>query len=1352
MNLKNLHLFIWILLLVSYITNAQPANNLRFLANDINDRLPHSDVNTIIQDNFGFLWFGTYNGLCRYDGNNLKVFKKELYNPNSLSNSRILCLKELFDGSILIGTEAGGLNHYFPKSERIRVYNKKEDQGPSSDVIHTIFEAGDGSIWVGTGSGLDLMHAIGDSVYFEKVFSSANGVMEVAEDPEGTLLFSSGTEVFEKKKEARLYTPKIDLNSGVTSIMPLSKDQAIIGCEDGLHVIQGGNIRTILDFPIIEIYQAHDSMIWVGTRGYGLLKIDENFQVVNRYTSNKSDPGSLTSNEVSCLFEDHSGVLWVGTYGRGLNKLDLRAKKFDLYTNQPWEKNSLSGDRVISFFEDSQKQIWIGLRGNGINILDNENKIKTISDKGGSPFYGQSVSAFYKDPQGGLWVGSWGGGIVVFSQEKISTLLNGGNPPADTLLAGFQSVEKIVEDYEGHVWLSTTTDLLQYIPGQQDYYQGEFRTYSSKDIQNPITDSFIRDLYIEKGHLEGEKIVWVGTRNGLNRISLQDNEYSVMQIFSDPSDPMSLPGNFVSVITEDHRGSLWVSCLDGGIAKMISGRDGKSKVRFKVYSQADGLTNNDIETILEDEQGWFWMGGYGLTRFEPETGDVVGFDLNDGLQSNSFKVWAALKTRDGKLVFGGTKGFNIFNPGEIKINDIPPKLTFTDIKVNNEDIKVSSPTDGYKVLDSSILVTHHIKLPYKLNSFTLSFGALHFTSPENNQLKFRLEGVDAEWINVQGPETSRNYSQLKPGTYIFSFTGANSDNIWASAPRSLSITIQKPYWASNYAIALYLVITVVVLLVFRKYSIIQVKEMTQIKLERMRRDQKEELNRLKINFYTEVSHELRTPLSLISGPVSDILESHTLAANDHNKLEIVKRNAERMTNLVDEIMLFTEYGREISRIKAAEGDIIKFVREIQLFFNAEAAGRNIDFEFNPGVSEYMIYFDRDKLEKVFFNLLSNAFKFTPEGGSVTISAFEKDEKKRIVFSIFNTGEQIPDEDIDQIFLQFYTRKKSNIKGHGIGLSVALQIIKQHHGKIWVENKTNGVCFFVELPTGKDHFKPQEVIDNFSGTENLSQYLPVDSKGSESKVKVKDKTVLIVEDNVDLREYLSKHLSNHFDILAAPDGKSGLDMAIKHIPDIIISDLMMPVMDGLSMCRKLKTNLLTSHIPIIILTARTTLMHQIDGFEVGADAYVTKPFDVRLLMARISNLITSREKLAQQLRDNVNLSPKEITVTSLDERILTQTMDIIEQYIDDSEFGVEKLCKEIGMSRPQLYRKIKSLTSYSINDFIRLMRLKRAAQLLGQDNSSVSIVMHQVGFENLSYFSKAFKDQFGVSPKQYASKN
>lgn len=1350
MNLNVLHLFICIVLLASQLSIAQTTDDLRFLPNDINDRLPHSDVNTIIQDQYGFLWFGTFNGMCRYDGKNLKVFQKELVNTNSLSNSRILCLKELTDGSILIGTEGGGLNHYFPKSEKIKVYRKSESEITlSSDVIFDIHQAKNGTIWLGTSSGMALMHRKGDSVYFETVFSSPSGVMNVTEDKEGNLLFGSGMSVYEKKENSKFYSQRVELISGVTSILPIKDNQLIIGCENGLYAVTGTHIKTITNYPIIRTYQAHDSSIWVGTRGYGLLEINSELEIVKSYTANKSDPNSLTFDEVSSLFEDHSGVLWVGTYGRGLNKLDLRAKKFELFTNRPWEKNSLSGDRVISFFEDSKNQIWIGLRGNGINILNKEKNIVAISDNVGDPFYGQSVSSFFEDPEGGLWVGSWGGGIVIMNQKNISILLNGGKPTFDTLLTESRSVEKIIEDYEGHVWLSTTSGLLEYIPGQDDYYAGDFRSYTSRDIGSPLTENFIRDIYIEKHPIDGEKIVWVGTINGLNRLSLKGNQYNVAQIYSDPKSPSSLPSNFISVIMEDQSGFLWFSGLGGGIAKMISGRDGKSELAFEVFRKADGLPNNEIETILEDDLGQFWMGGYGLTRFDPKSRDMVGFDINDGLQSNAFKVWSALKMKNGDLIFGGTKGFNIFNPSEIKINEIHPKLTLTDIKVNNETVSVSSPINGYKVLDSSILVTRHIELPYELNSFTISFGALHFTSPNNNQLKFKLTGVDADWINVQGSEATRNYSQLKPGTYTFSFTGANSDNIWANDPLQLRIVINKPYWASYYALSLYMIVIVVLLLIFRKYSIIQVKEIGQIKLERMRRDQKEELNRLKINFYTEVSHELRTPLSLITGPVSDILDTPSLNASERKKLEIVKRNVERMTNLVDEIMLFAEFGKEISRIKAAEGDIIKFVKEIQLFFSSEAAGRHIDFDFNSNTQEVLVYFDRDKLEKVFFNLLSNAFKHTPEGGSIEIRAEKNDADKCITFSIFNTGELIPDEDIEHIFQRFYTNKKAKLKGHGIGLSVALQVIKQHQGEIWVENKTNGVCFYVKLYTGKDHFKPQNIISNFSNSENLPNYVLPQPETIAGKGKVKDKTVLIVEDNSELREYLSQYLSSHFKILTAPNGKVGLENAIKHIPDVIISDMMMPVMDGLSMCRKLKMDISTSHIPIIILTARTSLMQQIDGYGVGADAYVTKPFSTHLLLARITNLIISREKLRNLFKENVHLSPKEITITSLDEKILTKTMNIIEKYIGDSDFGVEKLCEEIGMSRSQLYRKIKALTSYSINDFIRLMRLKRAAQLLKQDNSSVSEVMRLVGFENQSYFSRSFKEQFGVSPKQYA---
>lgn len=1345
--MKSLVLVLWGIFLLSNEIIAQEINELRFLPNDINDRLPHSDINTIMQDRNGFMWFGTYSGLCRYDGKNLTTLQRDIDESNSLSNSRIKCLLELYDGSILIGTEGGGLNHFFPYSEKISVYSKTEKSNSiGSDVINIVFQAKDGSIWIGTNSGLDQMHIERDSVFFEKVFVSTDGVLTIAEDSEGNLLFGSGVSIFEKRKDSKYYSLKLEYSSGINIIMPIDSKKMILGCENGLHILRENKIQTVSNYPIISAYRAHDSSIWIGTRGYGLLMLDSELNVKNRYTTNKSDPRSLTFDEVSSLYEDHSGVLWIGTFGRGLNKLDLRAKKFELYSNRPWEQNSLSGDRVMSFFEDNKNQIWIGLRSNGINILNSKREIIALSDKEGDPFFGQNVSAFYQDLNGALWIGTWGGGIVTIAEENIKTLLDGGNPPINTLLSGYISVEKIVEDYEGHIWLSTTTGLIEYVPGSENFYSGEFRTFSSKDKKAPISDDFIRDIFIERG--KDEKIVWVGTRNGLNRLAINGTDYYVQQIFADPVNPNSLPSNFISVITKDKSGNLWLSGLGGGIAKMVSGRDGNGEFKFIVYTKNEGLPNNDIETILEDEKGQFWMGGYGLIRFNPTTEDIVGFDINDGLQSNAFKVWSALKLRNGNLIFGGTKGFNLFDPAEIKINEIPPILTLTELKVNNEKVSVQRSYNGYFVLDSSIIVTKKIELPYELNSFTISFGALHYTSSENNQLKFKLSGVDDDWLHFQGSETSRNYSQLRPGAYTFVFSGANSDNIWATDPLSLEIIIKKPYWASYYAIALYLVLLILVLLIFRKYSVIQVKEMGQIKLERMRRDQKEELNRLKFNFYTEVSHELRTPLSLIIGPVGDILETPSLNLGERKKLEIVRRNVERMANLVDEIMQFSEVGKEISKIKVAEGDIIKFVKEIQLFFSAEASGRNIGFHFDSEVPESIVFFDRDKLEKAFFNLLSNAFKHTPEGGKIEINAKIDNHSGCIRFSVFNTGEQIPKEDLAHIFKQFYTAKNSNKIGHGIGLSLAYQVIDQHSGKIWVENNVNGVCFYVELRFGNSHFDPANILSNFTNSENIVHYINNDLKECEITAIQKGKKVLIVEDNNELRNYIALYLSDYYEIITASNGEIGFQLAVQHSPDVIISDMMMPELDGLNMCRKIKMDINTSHIPVIILTARTSLMQQIDGYEVGADAYLTKPFSTQLLLARISNLINSRENLRKLFKENLNLSPKEIAVTSLDEKILTKTIKIIEDCMGESDFGVDKLCEEIGMSRSQLYRKIKALTSYSINDFIRLIRLKRAAQLLVQDNSSISTIMRQVGFENQSYFSRAFKEQFGVSPKQY----
>jgi len=1341
-------------LLFSGIVIAQ--SNYHFEKLGVNEGLPHSDVLDIVQGPYGFIWIATTNGLCRYDGFNLVTYRHSNSEIYSLSGNRTLSLCFTADSLLLVGTEGSGLNIYSTDDDNFKAYkhNPDQDNTISSNVVFEIFQSESGQIWLGTDHGFDELILEGSNVSFKNIVFVDLVVKQILEVKPNVLWLATNQGIYEYdilSGQYQVLFPDLIFNA----VLRLSEQEVLLGSYAGLFLWNGNELKLVNSSPTLSMVKDSESNLWVGTNGEGLLKVEIPSFEFSKLEPNKSNPASLSHNELHALYVDRSGMLWIGTLGGGVNKLNLSAKKFELYQNAPWQENAISVDQVITFYEDENSFLWIGLRGGGINVLDRKtSEMRHLNQSENDRLHKANVSSFFKDRNGRLWIGTWHG-LYILDQEEQGRILNGQPIEYDVLLPDI-SVEKIIEDYEGHLWFSTTNGLVEYVPGADDFYAGDFVHYRHGNFNaNTLSDDFIRDIYAEPEAVDGAKVIWVGTRNGLNRMSFRRGGVKVTRMFHDPADRTSLPGNFISVIHQGQNGHLWIAALGGGLCKMVEGRNGKVKARFQWINDESGLLNRDVETLLEDDQGRFWLGGHGITRFDPQNNEFKYYDVSDGLQSNSFKVWAAYKNAQGEMVFGGTDGFNIFHPDAISDNPVVPQLVFTGFKVSNHELKAGRRFRGRMLLDNNVVVTKEITLPYSMNNISIHFAALHFTSPSKNKYRFKLEGADNNWLLSSGASAYSNYTYLNPGDYKFICYASNNDNVWSEEPIELNIKILPPFWRTTVAYVCYGLVCFGLLYLYKEYSIIQANEKNKLVLERINRKQLEELNDIKLQFFTNVSHELRTPLSLISAPVEELKESKGLSVEVSEKINLIYNNIIRLTRIVDEILDFRKFDKQNMTLEAAEGDVIRFIKEVSLFFNALAEKKGINYTFqsdNPGI---LLWYDRDQLEKVLFNLLSNAFKYTPDGGIIAISCTLVPKKEELQVTIFNNGPQIPEEDIAHLFDRFYQSKALKAKGTGIGLSIARSVIEQHKGRIWVENVVgNGVQFGFSLLLGRDHLSSVDILEGFKNSEDISIYqksAQIDEKAPIEKEAINKKhsyRLLVVEDNTEVRNYLVSGLQSIYKVDQAADGEEAYRKALADPPDLIVSDVMMPKMDGMDLCRQLKSNALTSHVPIILLTARTSLIHKISGFETGADEYITKPFSYKLLLARIENLIQSRENLKQLFRSKLSLEPSAVTVTSLDEKMLRRCIEVVEEYMDDSDLNVEKMCTEVGMSRPQLYRKLKSLTGLSINQFIRSIRLKRAAQLLSQDNSSIKEVMFQVGFSNSSYFTRAFKEEFNCMPTEY----
>jgi signal transduction histidine kinase/DNA-binding response OmpR family regulator len=950
-----------------------------------------------------------------------------------------------------------------------------------------------------------------------------------------------------------------------------------------------------------------------------------------------------------------------------------------------------------------------------------------------------------------MWIGTWSGLYLLTPSEKIK-FLNNQKPNLVNLSSKFGEpnlcVFRITKDNDGYLWLSTSTGIYCYQPGSNMFDGKIIKKYiNNATPQKSLTDYYINDILIEKG-TNGEKSIWVATKNGLNNIRINGKKETIRKFYKS-SDANGLRENFVSFLYKSKDNQIYLGMLGGGLGKIISGRKENEPLTLKTYSTDDGLRNNDVETLLEDKEGNLWLAGEGLTKFNPKDETYRYYDVRDGLQSNSFKVWAAYKTSSGEMMFGGTNGFNIFNPDSIKDNLIAPKVALTDFKISNKSVNVLKEINGRIILESNLNYTKDIYLKDYENDISIEFAALQYASPENNRYKYILEGFEDNYNNVRSDKRFATYTNLAPGDYVFKVLASNSDGIWIKKPVSINIHIAKPWLLTNLALFIYLFLFIVIFYLIRRYSLISINEKHQLVLERLEHKKNDEMIDLKTQFFTSMSHEFRTPLTLIVDPVNELYRQSKDNKDYQNKLETIKYSTDRLLHLVDQMIDFRKIDKGHLKLEIGKYNISKLISDVKVNFNLVAEKRSINFTYQP--IDYEVWMDKDRMENVLFNILSNAFNYTKNGGKIEIKCSLTDEHLEIVIN--DNGVGIPKSQLDEIFVEFFRDKKQVINksgSGGIGLFFVKSIIDEHHGKIEVESQENTFTkFTIKLLRGNNHFNEEQLIE-FEPEEIIINNFSTDKENEAIEFNhiLKHKTVLVVEDNKDVREYLIAQLKPYYQVLDAENGLQGIKIASIEMPDIIVSDIMMPGIDGIALCQRIKTNIETSHIPVILLTAKTADEQKIKGFEVGADDYITKPFSSNILISRINNILKNREIVINRLKNSPSISPSEVTITPLDEKLLQKVINLVEENISDEGYSVEKLSSDAGVSRPQLYRKLKVLTDMSINEFIRNIRLKRAANLLKQDDSSVSNVMYEVGYSNKSYFTKTFSEMFGVNPKEY----
>ncbi|WP_343328680.1 hybrid sensor histidine kinase/response regulator transcription factor [Polaribacter staleyi] len=1339
--------------------------------------LSQSDVNAIHQDEDGFMWFGTHDGLNRYDGHSFKVYKPNLDDISTISSNLIYKIEDDQDGNLWIGTTGGGLIYFDRTLEKFTTYkhNKEVINSLNGNNISCLYRDKKNRLWVGTNKGINMLDlkATNNKVVFKhiKIYdeppvpSNINllSVDTVYEDSIGQIWFGGYNGIyklsigFNGDEYFKNINKEIELPNAVVRDITEKDGRLLLATSDGLFYKTKNTekiiVKKILDGSFNNLI-VDKNIIWAGTTN-GLWEIRYNsskdeIKKIKKYVYDPRQPNSISKDIITDLYKDKSGIIWAGTNGGGVNKFDPNRKEF-IHVQKTQNEKSLSYDKIRSFYEDSNQNLWVGTEGGGLNKrLKNYNSYNKFQEL-------KNVYAIeevkIKDKTY-LLIG--GSGDPNFFQLDIS------NPKSKvTSIKPYSefrnSIFSLLQDSRNYLWIGTYNGGLYRwkLDAEGNFYQKDCFLNNTEDPQS-LSGNIIRNVFEDSN---GN--IWVATSNGLSILSKEEvgKEYPKFKILKKGVDKkLSLSHNYILSIYEDHNKDIWIGTFGGGLNKIVRTATNTYEV-VKVYSEKDGLPNNVIKGILEDDNGNLWLSSNkGITSFNPEKETFRNYDINDGLQDNEFQELAYLKRKNGDFLFGGVKGFNVFKPKKLKENNYFPETVITKISISNKEVVVGKAYDDKVLLSKAVNKTKEINFKHSQNNISFEFASLHFAAPEKNKFKYRLEGFDSDWQNTTSSKRFAAYTNLAPGNYRFNVKSSNNDGLWNNDYTSIALHIETPFWLTWWACTVYGVLILSFLLSIISYFNLKSKQKAAVQIQK----EVEEVNKLKLQFFTNISHEFKTPITLILNPVEELLESDiNNEAFLKSKLNIVKRNADSLLRLVHQLMEFRRIEVGETKLGATKSNIINFVREIVFSFKAIANKKDVTVSFECEVYQVDIWFDWDKLEKILNNLIFNAIKFTPEGGEVKIIISKPSKNKIHIESrdikteylqieVKDNGVGISKDELPYVFQRFYQVnqvKKDENKGSGIGLAIVKDLVDLHHGTIEVfSEEFNGTNFILKFPLGKEHLLSDEIIEI-----NVSEPINEEELDLEEKLIPEGNnksTVLVVDDNKDIRQLIKDGLSKNYNILEAEHGREALSISLKMIPDIVITDVLMPEMDGVELCHKIKTNIRTSHIPVIMLTALNSVEHKIKGLESGADAYLPKPFKMKLLCVRVGKLIESRDLMRKRFQTEKELTPEKVTLNSTDEAFLRKIMDFMEINMAKETYWVDELAFDMNTSRSTFFRKLKKLTGQSPNDFMRLIRLKRAMQLLEQNELPISQVSYMVGFSDPGYFGKCFRKVYGNSPSKF----
>lgn len=1295
----------------------------------IRNGLSQNTVNAILQDRKGFMWLGTKDGLNRYDGLSFRKFKHDAANPRSIGNSFITSLYEDFNGNIWVGTDAG-VYIYYPEKEAFEEFDCQSLEKTRIERSVSMI-AGDkqGRVWIAVeAQGMFCYDARQKLLRNYPLSEISSNIKCFTFDSGGTLwLGFYGDGLYYSKDNLATVHPygspedgKREFEGGViTKIVQGNYNCLYIGSvKEGVSELNltSGQVRNLLAIDesgesifCRDLLPYSDNELWIGTESGIYIYNLRTAQFIHLRAS-LYDSYSLSDNAIYALYKDREEGLWIGSYFGGVDYYPRQYTYFAKYYPKNIA-NSLHGKRVREFCRADDGTLWIGTEDGGLNHFNPKTKEFHFFEPsaGFTNIHGLCMDGSH------LWVGTFSKGLRVID-TRTGVILRTYTEGHTSHSLNDNSIFSICRTSAGEIYLGTLFGLLRYN-----------RTQDNFDRIPELNGKFVYDI---KEDFYGN--LWLATyANGAYCYDVSARRWK--NYVFDAEDEKSLPYDKVLSVFEDSYRQIWLTTQGGGFCLFHPDTE-----TFTRYGLKDGLPNDVVYQIVEDDDRFLWLTtNNGLVRFDPKTMEMKVFSTANGLPTNQFNYRSGFKDEAGNIYLGSINGFVAFDPRTFAENRQVPAVAITDFLLFNKEVPVGE-TDS--PLKSSITFSDKVVLTADQNSFSFRIAALSYQAPRMNKLMYKLEGFDEGWLTI-GESPLVTYSNLGYGDYVFKVKASNSDGVWNEQETSLHLSILPPFYLSGWAYCFYVLFfmgcLVCVIFYFKRRN--YRKQHRQ--MEMLEQEKEREVYHAKIDFFTNVAHEIRTPLTLIKGPLENIILKKEVDSETKEDLYIMKQNTERLLNLTNQLLDFRKTETRGFRLNFTECDVVAVLRETYLRFTSLAKQKGLDFILELPQECFMADVNQEALTKIISNLLNNGVKYASTYLRISL---ETDEK---VFHIrtFNDGEMIPDTMKEEIFKPFVRLDKEDevTTGTGIGLALSRSLAELHQGSLMMEKGEEVNCFCLTLPVNQDSTitlsaeNVSQVEENSCGWEQ-----------EETDTKEKKPMILVVEDNPDMLAFIRKQLTTEYSVLTAMNGIEALAVLDNHYVNLVVSDVMMPQMDGFELCKTIKSDLSYSHIPVVLLTAKTNIQSKIEGLELGADAYIEKPFSVEYLLANISSLIHNREKLRQTFAKSPFVAANTMALTKADEEFIWKLNDIIQANLHNPEFSMEDMADALKMSRSSFYRKIKGVLDLSPNEYLRLERLKQAAQLLKEGKSRVNEICYTVGFNSPSYFSKCFLKQFGVLPKDF----